>query len=277
MDIPNEYKRNLYVAVLVLLVVLSFLFAMQFFSELRAYGLIGSKDLGTITLSGHGEVQAIPDIANVYFSISKDAKTVEEAQDAVAKIEKASLDFLRTSGVEDKDIKTSNASFHPKYEYRKAVCPEIPLGFGTEGVTSAPSYYCPEGKQVIIGYTASESITIKIRQTDDVGKIMQGLGSLGISNLNGPNFAIDNEDSLKAEARREAIQDAKEKAEILAKDLGVSLGKVANFNESGNYPGPMMYKADMMGVSASAERIPAEIPKGENTISVDVTITYEIR
>ena len=266
MDIPNEYKKNLYLAVLVLLIVLSFLFAMQFFSELRSYGMMGSGNVNTITISGYGEVRAVPDIANVYFTISKDAKTVKEAQDAVAQTENAALDFLRDNNVADKDIKTENFSFYPKYEYQYDA-----------KLMPCNEYGCPPrpGKSVIVGYTASESITVKVRNTDDAGTIMQGLGSLGVSQLNGPSFSIDDEDALKAEARREAISDARTKAKVLAKDLGVRLGRVTSFSEGGNYPAPMMYKAALD--SSQGESTVAEIPKGENTISSNVTITYEIK
>ena len=128
-----------------------------------------------------------------------------------------------------------------------------------------------------VGFTASESITVKVRKVDDVGDIMQGLGITGVSDLSGPNFSIDNEDSLKAEARKKAIDDAKAKAEVLAKDLGVSLVKIVNFSDSsGNYP-MMYYAKDSMASSVAPEASPAVIPRGENTISADVTITYEIR
>src|SRR3989338_6144941 len=100
-------------------------------------------------------------------------------------------------------------------------------------------YSCPPrpGKSVISGYEASESITVKVRNTDDVGTIMQGLGTIGVSNLSGPNFSIDDEDALKAEARKKAIDDAREKAKILAKDLGVRLGRISSFSEGGGYGG----------------------------------------
>lgn len=231
--------------------------------------MMGSKDVNTITLSGHGEVQAVPDIANVYFTIREEGKTVKEAQDAVARIEKGALDFLRNNRVAEKDIKTSNASFNPKYEYKYDTRISMPCN----------EFGCPPrpGKSVIVGYEANESITVKVRNTDDIGKIMQGLGSLGVTDLNGPNFAIDDEEGLKMEARKKAIDDARTKAKVLAKDLGVSLGRIANFSES-SYPMPMYYgKAMTMSAGGSAEATPAEIPKGENTVSSDVTITYEIR
>lgn len=269
MEIPQEYQKNLYRAFLTLLVVLSVYFAVRFLSEWRAYGMMGSGGANTITLSGHGEVQAVPDIANVYFTIRKDAKTVKEAQDAVAVVEKSALNFLEENGVEDKDIQATNTSFYPKYEYV----------YENKSMVPCTEFYCPPrpGKNVIVGYESSESITVKVRNTDDVGKIIQGLGTLGVSDLNGPNFAIDKEDELKAEARKKAIDEAREKAKALAKDLGVSLGRISSFSESGVYA--MYYGKATMSLDAESggAPAPAQLPKGENTITSDVTITYEIR
>lgn len=275
----EENKKRIGQALFVLLVVLSAYFAVKIFSQVKKYTLLGeSSQPTTISFSGHGEVTAVPDIANIYFTISKDGATVKDAQAGVADVEKKALDVLKAKGVADKDVQTANASFYPKYQYRQAVCPQVPVGAGTAGVTVSPTsaYYCPPGKQVLVGYTASESITVKIRNTDTVGDIMQALGTTGVTDLNGPNFAIDKEDALKAQARKLAIDDAKAKAKTLAKDLGVSLGKISSFSESGNFP--VMY-ADtaMLKSSAGGAPAPAVIPKGENTISSDVTITYEIR
>lgn len=272
MEILPEQKVRFYRGLKIALIVFLAVVASNALFEGRGFR-DENKTPDTISFSGHGEVNAVPDIANVYFTISKDGKTVKEAQAAVAEIEKKALDILKTKGVEDKDIKTEYASFNPKYEYRQAICPQVPVDAGTK---SAPSYYCPGGKQVLLGYTASESITVKIRNTDNVGDIMQGLGTTGVSDLNGPNFAIDKEDTLKSQARKLAIDDAKQKAEVLAKDLGVRLGKITSFNESGNYP--IMYgKTAMMDSAGAVAPAPAVIPKGENTITSDVTITYEIR
>jgi len=279
MEMLNDEKSYLKKAGFVLLIILSLYFAMKTISGIKNYSLLGeSGQPATISFSGHGEVTAVPDIANVYFTISKDDATIKNAQASVAVIEKKALDILKAKGVDEKDIKTTDASFYPKYEYRQAVCPPIPMGAGTAGVTVSPAspYYCPSGKQVLIGYTASESITVKIRKTDDAGVIMQELGTTGVSNLSGPNFAIDKEDALKAQARKLAIDDAKAKAGVLAKDLGVSLIKITSFSEGGNYP--MMYaNADVMSGVAAPKAAPAALPKGENTITSDVTITYEIR
>ena len=266
MEIPSQYIKNLYKVSLVFLIVLILFFVVKLLTEWRSLGTMVSN---TVTLSGHGEVNAVPDIANVYFTIRKEAKTVKEAQNGVAEIEKKTLDFLKAEGVAEKDIKTTNSSFNPKYEYQ----------YDTKVLIPCNEFSCPPrpGKSVISGYETYESITVKVRNTDDVGKIMQGLGELGVSELNGPNFTIDNEDALKAEARKKAIDDAKEKAKVLAKDLGVRLGRIVNFSEGGEYGGPI-YLAESAMMKGGADRVsaPAEIPKGENIISLDVTITYEI-
>lgn len=267
MEISNENKKSLYRAVLVLLIIFSVYFAVKVMLEWRSYN---SMSVSTISLSGYGEVQAVPDIANIYFTITKESKVVKDAQDMVAVVEKSAIDMLKENGVDEKDFKATNASFYPKYEYQSE-----------SGVRLACNQWgCPpsSGKQVIVGYTASESITVKVRDTDNVGKIMQGLGTIGVTDLSGPNFAIDDEDALKMEARRLAIKDAKEKAKTLAKDLGVRLGRIANFQEDGGYY-PVMYKTEVanMALDASAQAAPASLPAGENTISSTVTIMYEIK
>jgi hypothetical protein len=266
----EEKKKKIFWAIKIVKIaalILVFACAIKFLACWESFG--ENKPENTISFTGHGEVSAVPDIANVYFTISKDAKTVKEAQAEVAKVEKKSLDFLRMNRIADKDIKTSNASFFPKYEYQ----------YDTKTTVSCNEFNCPPpiGKSVIVGYTATESITVKVRNTDDVGKIMEGLGEFGVSDLSGPNFAIDNEEGLKAKARKLAIDDAKTKAKVLAKDLGVHLGKITSFNESGNYPVPLYYGRDMMAEGKAVESAPAEIPKGENTITSDVTITYKIK
>jgi uncharacterized protein len=266
---------------------LSLYFAAKLIYEVKSYDAIGMQleSPGTITLSGHGEVQAPPDIANVDFSIVKDDKTVKDAQAGVAVIEKKALDLLAQNQVDAKDIQTSNASFYPKYEYQNMPCPispspyPIPMGAVSGASSASPSYYCPpNSKQVLIGYEASENITVKVRNIDNVGTIMQGLGTTGVSNLNGPNFAIDNPDAAQAQAREKAIADAKQKAEVLAKDLGVSLGKITSFSDNGNYSVPMAYGAMAMDSMQQAKSAPpAVIPAGQNTVSSNVSITYEIR
>ena len=219
-----------------------------------------NQPANVVTVTGHGEVQAVSDIANVSFTIRKEASAVKDAQTAVAGVETKVLAALFTDGMDKKDIKTESVSFNPKYQYKATICNQ---------------FNCP-GNSVIVGYEAYETITLKIRNVDTVGKIVQDLGALGVSELSGPNFAVDKQDSLKDQARKMAIDDAKAKAKVLGKDLGVHLSKITSFTEGGNYPVPMYATAKAMD-SAVGAAAPAVLPTGENTIASDVTITYEIK
>lgn len=270
MEIMQENKKGIMKVARVLLIILCLYFGVKFLSEWKSYKIIGNSYASEITVYGQGEVSAVPDTATVFFSIRKEAKTVKEAQGMVAEVEKKALELVRSKGIEDKDIKVTNASFNPKYEYR----------YDYKSIYPCVGYNCPPGKNIIVGYEAHENVNLKIRNTDLVGEIMQGLGGVGVEELSGPNFTIDDEDALKAKARKEAIDDAKAKAKALAKDLGVRLVRITSFNEGGDgYPYPMMYGKDAMMESAGSAVVqaPAELPKGENTIYSNVTITFEIR
>ena len=263
MEMTEERKEKYNKIIRILIIVLLAVGISSVVSNLSNQGLKGDKQVNTISFSGHGEIKAVPDIANINFTIRKEAKTVKDAQDGVAQVEKKALDLLKTSNIADKDIKTESVSFNPKYDYQYGSA--IPC-----------QYNCPPGKSVITGYEAYESISVKIRNTDNAGKVIQGLGALGVTELNGPNFTVDNEDALKVQARKEAIDDAKGKAQVLAKDLGVRLGKITSFSEGNNYPVPM-YAKTMATDSAVGGSAPAVLPVGQNIISSDVTITYEIK
>jgi uncharacterized protein len=268
MDLAEDSKRNLYRAVLGLVVVLSLFVAMKFLSELRAYGRVQSSEVNTISVAGRGEVKASPDIATIFFTIREEGSTVKEAQGKVANKEKQALEYLRKNSIEEKDIKTQNISFFPKYEYV----------YDTKVLLPCSEFSCPPrpGRNVITGYEASESLTLKVRNLDSAGEIVGGLGALGVTELSGPNFTVDDEEGLKREARKKAIEDAKEEARILARDLGVRLGRVASFSESGGFPGPVFSKA-LMSAERDGASLAAELPAGEHTLVSEITITYEIR
>ena len=220
-----------------------------------------------ISVSGDGEIFAVPDIATFSFSVEKEAKTMAEAQKLVSKNVDSALSFLKGKGILDKDIKTENYNAYPKYDYTY------------EKDVACGALTCPPrpGKQIISGYTVSESITVKVRNTDLVSDVTLGLTKAEVSNLNGPNWSVDDEDLLKDQAREKAITDAKAKAKLLANQLGVRLGDITSFSENnGGYP--IMYaKTAMMGVAEDASLPAPQLPKGENKITSNVTITYEIK
>lgn len=257
----SKKVHNGVVAVLILLAVF---LAVKVISEFKGLSSVGVEPgQNIISVSGKGEVFAAADLATFSFSVETEGVTVAEAQKKSGDIETKAMRVLKDAGVEDKDIKTTSYSVGPKYEYNVKPC---------------TAYSCPPGNPTIVGYQVNHTITVKVRDIDKAGALVSNLGETGVSNISNVDFTIDDEDALKAEARSKAIIDAREKAQRLAKDLGVSLGKVVSFSE--DYGGPIYYgKAMEMGVGgANPQSAPnTSFATGENKVSVGVNVTYRIR
>jgi len=241
------------------LLVATILVGVQAVKSLMDIDTSPSPAVNTIMVSGTGKISASPDIATVSFTVSQNGDTASQAQDAATKKSNVALQVVKNLEVAEKDIKTTSYNLSPRYSY-----------------TPCYSSYCPQTESRIVGFTVSQTVEVKIRDLDMVGKILAALGDAGVSNLYGPNFTIDNEEAIQAKARKVAIQDARAKANVLAKDLGVRIIRVVNFNENGR--GPIFYGKTMDARSLESAGSPTpEIPAGENEIVVDVSVTYEIR
>lgn len=260
--------------VVISLIFFSLFLLVKVITDLKKLSYIGREvyPQSTIMVSGEGEAYAIPDIASFNFSVVEVGNTVKQAQDKLdQKINKA-LSAVRESGVEDKDIKTTSYNVSPKYEWEERVCVQ---SVAVNGI----SYPCPPGKNVLKGYEVSQTVTVKVRETEKAADLVTKIGAINISNISGLEFTVDDRDKYAAEAREEAITKAKAEAKILAKQLGVRLGKILSFNENGNYPmyyGMEAKGGDMMSAVSSAP-IMAELPIGESKITSQISITYEIR
>jgi len=216
------------------------------------------KGENTISITGTGEVYAKPDLALTSFSVITEAKTVIEALAENTEKMNAVIAFVKSEGVDDKDIKTTGFNIYPRYEWQ-------------EKNTCWPP--CPNGKRVLVDYEVSQTLQVKIRDMVKIGSILQGATEQGANQVSDLQFTIDDEDGLKKQAREEAIDKAKTKAKELASQLGVRLGKVVEFSESGVFP---RYYAMEGAPAAMGGGEELQIETGENKIEVTVTITYEI-
>ncbi|MES3004957.1 MAG: SIMPL domain-containing protein [Patescibacteria group bacterium] len=266
-DIQRRRLINGLIAVVFLLAVFLGLKALNTLKEFRYIG--GNVyPTNTINVTGKGTIVAIPDVAEVNFSVTETGNTVAVAQDKATKKMNTILDALKAMNIEEKDIKTTGYNSYPKYEYR------------TGGVCAGG--YCPPGREVLTGYEVSQNITVKIRKTEEAGDVLTKIGSLGASNVSGLNFVVDDLEGVKKQAREEAIENAKEEAKVLARSLGLKLVKIVNFSEQGDYY-PMYYgMGGMESKSISADMAVAQsaapqLPVGENEIVSNVTIVYEVR
>lgn len=219
----------------------------------------------TISVSGETEVVAVPDVATFTFSVTETAETVDAAQSQASRDANAALAVLKKMDVEEEDIKTTSYNVHPKYEW-------LPQE------DCLDKRHCPN-ERVLIGYEVSQTVRVKVRETENAGKILAGIGNKGVDSVSGLNFEVDDMEELREDARAQAIRDAKAKAKKLSRELGVSLGKIVSYTDGGNdyYPEPMYGRAMMMDVAVSEKAIAPQLPVGEETSTVRVNITYELK
>jgi len=258
-DLKNCKNIHGIIGIIVLIFLMSWI-GVDITNKIKEGRYIGQEieTKNTIVVSGTGEIYAKPDLALTSFSVITEAKTVAGALSENTKNMNAVINSAKSQGVEDKDLKTTNFSIYPRYEYVKE---------------ETDIYPYPPGKRVLTGYEITQSLEVKIRDLQKVGDIIEGAASAGANQIGDLQFTIDKEDELKAEARKQAIDQAKEKARELASQLGVKLVRITNFSESGT--APIFYGLEKMAAPAAGGGTP-QIETGENKIEVQVSITYEI-
>lgn len=208
----------------------------------------------TISVSGEAERLVAPDTANITFSMTRKSTSLSEATDSVNTRVGEIVDALSEYGVEDKDVKTTNYSVYPEYDYNR----------GT-------------GSRTFSGYRVTQSLELVIRDLDQVSPIMTAVAAFEVDNVSGLSFYVDEDEEILQDLRAEAIADAKAKARELERELGVSLDTIVGFSEQGEdvmYP---IYNQRVYGAGDMAAEVEeATIPTGENTYNARVHITYKI-
>lgn len=258
----NSFLSTNYAKLLVSLTLIAAIFALGSYGYMNLDKSPYDYD-ATISVTGEGEVLAVPDVGQFSFSVTAVADTAVAAQEASGTAINDILAYLREQGIEDKDIKTQNYNLYPRYRWEERVCP-----FGS---------YCGPGEQVQDGFEVSQTVTVKVRETDKAGAIIAGVGEMGATNISSLNFTIDDMEALRAEAREQAIADAKAKAERLADQLGVDLKRIVSFYEEQGYYQPYYSERSYMAMDAAEGFGGAELPMGEESTKVSVNITYEIK
>lgn len=222
----------------------------------------------SISVTADAKVVAVPDVATFSAGVitegGKDLSALQK--DNTTKSNKI-IEFIKSKGVAAKDIQTEQYSVNPRYQTSN--CYNTPYAGGPQ--------VCPPS--VIVGYTISQSISVKVRNFDTIGDLLSGVITAGANTVSSINFTIDDPDALKSEAREKAIAKALDKAKAIARAGGFSLGKIVSFDEGfGGYQ-PQYYAKDMMLQSAAgATANPApSIEPGSQEVTSNVTIRYEIK
>lgn len=207
-----------------------------------------------ITVSGTGEVYATPDVGLIDISVKTEGKDVATATNDNSIKMNGIISFIKSSSVEDKDIKTTGFNINPIYSWEEKT-----------------------GKRSLNGYEVTQTINVKIRDLTKVGVIISGATEKGANDVSSLSFIVDNDEQIKEDAKNLAIKDAQAKAKNLEKALGIKMVKIINFSEN-SYNPIYSYSAEYKMLDSSGMGgVAPTIQTGQNKITSTVTITYAIR
>ncbi len=243
---------------LALALLLAFAFLIVFLMAKTTQALVQTRRISTptpieyqITIEGAGKVTGVPDIASISMGIESKSDTVAAAQQANTDGMNALINRIAALGIAKDDMQTANYSVYQNTTY------------DPDTGVSAPA-----------GWTVSQQLTVKVRDTAKISEVLDTAGKNGATNVSGPNFTIDDPSSLKAQAREKALADATEKAAALAKTLGLRLAGVVGYSEYQDN-GPVPYFG-AMAMDKSMTNAAPEILPGTNDVSLNVSVTYRI-
>lgn len=226
------------------------------------------------TAVGEGKVNVQPDVAVFTFTVlTEGGKDLGAVQGDNTKKSTAAVDFVKSMGVDAKDIRTTASNVQPRYETYNCYLPMVAVSDSSE------TRRCPP--PAIVGYTVTTSYEVKVRDFVKVGEILSGVVDKGANQVGQLSFKVDDQEKAKADARKLAIEQAKKKADEIAKIGGFSRGRLLSIEESIPYTYDRMYgmggdSYEMKAMSAPAA-VAAPIEAGSNEITVTVYLRYEIQ
>lgn len=209
----------------------------------------------TITVSAEGKTTVTPDLAELSFSVvtqGNDPQTLSTKNNTQMN---SVMQFLAAQKIATSDIQTTSYDLQPNYQYDKN----------------------GGGNPVIVGYTLTQGVQVKIHDLTQVATVIGGLAPLGVNQIGGVNFTFEDQDALIAPARAQAIMKAQQKALEMAAAAGISLGSVVSMSENGTVPYPMYKNATALGMGVSSAAVVPTIQPGSEDLTDNVTITYALR
>ena len=204
---------------------------------------------GRLTVIGEGAVASVPDTATITIGVQFQAQTVAAAMDAVSQATGAVLDRLANMGVAPRDMQTRDLTLNPIWSNRDL------------SVTAPPT---------ILGFEASNSVMVRVRDLDALGRVLDTVVQSGGNNFRGLSFGLQNPGPIRDAARTAAVAEAIRKARLYANAAGLRLGPVLQLSESGS--APVTYGLERM-VTAVAD---VPVAQGEISTTASVTMVFAI-
>lgn len=203
---------------------------------------------GHLSVTGEGQAHATPDMATITLGVSTRAGTAAEAMAQNAASQRAVIDKLKAGGIGDRDIQTSGLSLSPLLD-------------------QAPDRSAP----VVTGYSAQNMVSVRVRDLDRLGQMLDDLVAVGANEIYGIAFGLQDPQAAEDEARRAAVAEARRRAGILAEAAGVGLGQVLHVTDAQASMGP---QPQFRAMADAAMGAPVE--RGEMVVTQQVTLTFAI-
>jgi uncharacterized protein YggE len=206
-----------------------------------------------LDLNVTGEVTRVPDLATISAGVVSRASTATAAlQDNASRMDKV-IAAIKAAGIADRDIQTSSINLNPEYKYVENQAPQL------------------------VGYTASNQVTIRFRDIRNSGKILDALVRQGANQINGPNMSVEHPEAALDEARASAIANGRARAELYARSLGMRVARVVSVSESGSYAPPPAPPMPMYARAEAAAAPSTRIEPGEQKLQVTLSMVFELR
>jgi len=198
-----------------------------------------------------GAVSRVPDVAVISAGVVTQARDARTAMVNNATAMTQVLSALRKAGVAERDIATAQIGLSPQYRYADNQPP------------------------IVTGYQANNSVTVRFRDIAKSGAVLDALVAAGANQINGPNLVIDKPEAALDEARTEAVQAARSRAELYARAAGLSVKRIVAITENGDMrQQPIIVAASRMQMSDMAAK--TEVVAGEQEVGVSVSVTFEL-
>ncbi|MEA9564766.1 MULTISPECIES: SIMPL domain-containing protein [Xanthomonas] len=205
-----------------------------------------------LNVSAEAEAKRVPDIATLSAGVVTQAADSNAAMRQNAEQMSKVMAAVKAAGIADKDVQTSGINLSPQYTYKENEAPKI------------------------IGYQASNTVSLKVRDISKLGKVLDTLVAQGANDINGPSFSVDQPEAAYDEARVAALKKAQARAETYAKSLGLKVRRIVSISEGrsgGGVVRPMMMAASMRSAKAEMD---TQVAPGESTLSITLEATFEL-
>lgn len=247
-------------------------FSTRQFSQLAAFAILGASLLATvpatadetkkpepatISVSAEGTAEITPDMAVVTLTVMREAETARQALDANTQAMTQILEAMKSAGIAEKDLQTSNFNIQPRWVYPQQ----------NDNGNAEPR---------IVAYQVSNGLSLRIRDLTKLGEILDTSVTLGVNQGGQIEFTNDDPSEAISSARKNAVKNAMKKAQEMTEAAGVELGRITQIAEHSSMPQPIPMARAEMAMMAKDASSPVPVAAGENQYRVSVSISWEI-